>query len=68
MGEDTYTPTFPAYSHMRLYRNQLSPDWQRVHDDMVGRGFLAAAHHMAQIVRYSSPAKYWASVNRAKKA
>ena len=53
-----------AYSHMRLHRGQLSPEWQRVHDDMIKRGFRTAAMHMAQIVRFTRPKDYWAGISK----
>lgn len=44
---------------IRTRRDNLSPAWQAVHDDLKAKGFHYAADYMGDIMRLSTPAQYW---------
>ncbi len=50
-----------ATQHLRVARHKMAPDWQAVHDFLVGWGFHTAAGHMGDIMRLTTPSQIWAT-------
>lgn len=54
---DTQTP------HLQMHPSEMTPAWQRVHADLLRRGFAIAANNMRDIMRLTTPKAYWQAVN-----